>query len=522
MQSIARLRRRITRGPLLRILGLIGAGLLVLGWLTVAPSALGGPSTYITTYGNSMEPILHRGDLAVVREQSSYRVGDVVAYRSALLKTIVLHRIVDREGDRYVFKGDNNSWIDTDRPTESDLVGRMTMRLPGVGTQVQRAASPPAIAAMASVAFIPLARGRRRRRRAGETVATTSSSVPPPRRTSRLAHVEPRLLIATAAGVGLLAVAFTRPATVAGTSDVPYDEKGAFSYVGAAPSGSAAYQSLQVSSGQPVFLSLVERLDLAFTYRVSATAPVEASGDIKLTATIKDSTGWAYPVDLAVPARFDGQDALVGGTLDLKALRSTINNAQFATGIVRDRYTVTVDAAVTREVRHKEAIDVGDFAASLSFNLDDTAMYLDAPGPDALAPAQGGLLSIATTVENDLRVLGRSLPVPALRLAAAAVALIIAALWLDWLRRARRDAETDLIERRYRHYLLPVSSDVPSLQPAIDVESMADLARLADHAAAPILRGANGSYDVVDGARLYRYTVAESTAADRPVEMADA
>jgi len=506
MSSLLRPLRRLSRGPAVRMIGLLVAGLLALSWLLAAPTSLGGSATYITTYGTSMEPVLHRGDLVVVKPQSSYRVGDVVAYRSESLRAVVLHRIVDRDGDRFVVQGDNNTWIDTDHPTEDQLVGKMTMRLPGVGTQVRRATAPPVVATLASVAFFPLVASDRRRR-ARKASAATSTPPRSPRQPLRLSAVEPRLLVATAVAAGILAVAFTRPTTVDGASDIPFDELGTFSYSGVAPQGRAAYQSLTVSSGQPVFLRLVEELDLAFSYRLSSMADVTAEGEIALRAVLKDNSGWSYPVHLAQRARFDAGDAHVGGTLDLAAVRLAIGRMQMSTGVVRDQYHVVLEAEVKRSVRHRDASSSGIFAASLEFNLDDNAMYPAAPGPDSLAPSQGGLLSATTTQANRLTVLGRSIPIEGLRVGAGALGVIVAGLWLDWLVRSRREDESELIERRYRHYLVPVAATPARTASVIEVERIADLVRLADHAGAPILRTDDGRYHLVDGAHTYRYSL---------------
>lgn len=514
MSFVLRPLRRLQRGPVLRIAGLLGAGVLALAWLLAGPTALGGSATYITTFGTSMEPVLHRGDLVVVKPQSSYRVGDIVAYRSESIRTVVLHRIVDREDDRFVFKGDNNTWIDTDRPRADELVGKMTMHLPGAGTHLRRAASPPVVATLASVAFFPLLRGDRRRRKAREVSAHAATPPRPPRQPLRLRAVEPRLLMATAAAAGLLAVAFTRPIMVDGVSDVPFDELGTFSYSGAAPQGGAAYQSLAVSTGQPVFLRLVDELDLAFSYRVSSSADVTAEGDIALRAVLRDDSGWSYPIDLADPAHFDADDARVGGTLDLADVRLVLGAMQMSTGVVRDQYKVVLEAEVTRAVTHRDASTTGIFASSLEFNLDDNAMYLATPGPDALVPSQGGLLTTTTRHASSLTVLGRSLPIEAMRVGAGAFGVIVVGLWLDWLVRARREEESALIERRYRSYLVPVTNARGRFTSVIEVERMADLVRLADHAGAPILRTDDGHYDVVDGSQTFRYSLREPATAD--------
>ena len=55
---------------------------------------IGGSTRYVVTNGDSMEPLFHSGDLALVRPAGQYKVGDIVAYWSTLLHTVVLHRIV--------------------------------------------------------------------------------------------------------------------------------------------------------------------------------------------------------------------------------------------------------------------------------------------------------------------------------------------------------------------------------------------------------------------------------------------
>src|SRR3954470_24599850 len=89
------------------------------------PTGLGGTTTYVSTHGTSMEPRFHTGDLAVLSPADGYSVGDVVAYRSETLHTIVMHRIVSVEADGFVTQGDNNDWLDRDHPTDDEILGRL-------------------------------------------------------------------------------------------------------------------------------------------------------------------------------------------------------------------------------------------------------------------------------------------------------------------------------------------------------------------------------------------------------------
>ena len=106
--------------------------LAVLAGLAAA-YALQAQVSLLTTHGSSMHPHFRTGDLAITARSDTYRIGEIVAYKSQPSGAIVLHRIVKASGGRYTFKGDNNSWLDLYRPTNKDIVGRLFVRIPQAG-----------------------------------------------------------------------------------------------------------------------------------------------------------------------------------------------------------------------------------------------------------------------------------------------------------------------------------------------------------------------------------------------------
>lgn len=121
---------------------LAGLALVVTAGFFLAPQRFGGSMSYSITAGNSMEPMFSRGDIAVVRKSDRYAQGDVVAYQSKHLGRIVLHRIVGKQDGHFVMKGDNNTWIDSDTPVESDVVGKLWVRVPGLGRVLTKFQDP--------------------------------------------------------------------------------------------------------------------------------------------------------------------------------------------------------------------------------------------------------------------------------------------------------------------------------------------------------------------------------------------
>lgn len=118
-------------------------GLLVMMW----PQSLGGTVAYVQVDGHSMDPTFHLGDLAVVRRQSSYRIGDPVAYRIPKGEfgagAMVIHRLIGGNGTTgYITKGDNKDRVDEWRPRTADIVGRVRYDVPGFGSTLAAFTKP--------------------------------------------------------------------------------------------------------------------------------------------------------------------------------------------------------------------------------------------------------------------------------------------------------------------------------------------------------------------------------------------
>lgn len=165
------LRVGATCGSVIRrvTISVITIAVIAAGWLVLAPKAVGGQSSLVVTNGTSMLPHFHANGLVVTRPEPSYHVGEVVAYHNQILHRVVMHRIVARDGNTFVFKGDNNSYADLYHPSTSDLVGKEWLYLPNGGRYLQFVRSPLifglSMAFVGIFAFAPAATRTRRRRR---------------------------------------------------------------------------------------------------------------------------------------------------------------------------------------------------------------------------------------------------------------------------------------------------------------------------------------------------------------------
>lgn len=126
----APLRLPLATAKLVALCALAATGL----WFGL-PQALGGRADWVLVSGTSMLPRLHTGDLVLVERRSSYHVGEVVAYRIRKGEIgaghVVIHRIIGGNGRTgWTVKGDNRTAPDLWHPTNGDVLGAKTLRIP--------------------------------------------------------------------------------------------------------------------------------------------------------------------------------------------------------------------------------------------------------------------------------------------------------------------------------------------------------------------------------------------------------
>jgi signal peptidase len=111
-----------------------------------------------------MLPGLESGDLVVAFDQETYAVGDVIVYRVPSAEpgagTQIVHRVVGHAaGDGYIVRGDNREGPDYWRPAAEEVVGKMQLRLPGVGTALVYMRTTFGLALIAALTTILVALG---------------------------------------------------------------------------------------------------------------------------------------------------------------------------------------------------------------------------------------------------------------------------------------------------------------------------------------------------------------------------
>ena len=506
-----------------RLLTATLAGLLALGFVLLAPAALGGRATWVSTFGTSMQPIVHAGDLVIARPRASYHVGDVVAYHSPNLGgTVVLHRIVATEPQGFVTKGDNNNWTDPDQPQGPDILGALWLHIPQGGHVLKLFTNPLlTVALIAVAAAVSGVAGAQVRRRRGSHRATRTTEAPPTKPAvgwaRRLRAPGPEWAAGTAvAAIALAAFAWTQPTTTTTSQPVKVQDSAALSYT-AGVTTSGVYTADRVRTGDPVFLRLTSTIDTHLKDTLGFD-PGPVTGTATAIARITAANGWSRDQALGAAQSIIAPSIEINAPLDFAALLQTAHLAERQAGSNFGGYTVQVvyrvEATGTRD-RHPVTTTS---TPTLAFTLTDDQAILQTSSSTAergapLTSSPTTTVTVARQQPATIALLRWDVPITAL--GALSVALFLLALVLTlWAIRGRaRDTSPGTI---LGHRLVHAHNIDLAGRPVVDVDTVEVLAKMCDLYSTVALHACTDSQDtflVVADHIVYRFATPARTAA---------
>ena len=527
--------------------GLAFLAALVAMFVFFAPSQLGGSTTYSITAGISMEPMLHKGDLVLVRAQPTYKVKDVVLYQSPVLHRPVLHRILVIQHGHYFFKGDNNNFVDPGYATRSELTGKLWLRAPALGGVLGWVGTPShaGIVAALTVVFLLLSGTgvtKRRRRRRGPTPAK------PPRATRKYM---PPIVGATLfslsglvlVGLVLCAVGFGSPSSRIVPRPNAFQHTGTFSYRARPIKPSPFYPNGVAVTGQTLLANVIDTTDFFFKYRFVSPLPHQVHGTIELKGLIlSQSSTWQNLYAVEAKTAFKGDSAITGGPLKLTSLFTTLNQISTAAGTPGAEYSIILQPTVhiVGTVGGK-SID-STFSPVLPFSASATqvklviaaavappgATYQPPSQADSLnatvKPAQAG--SIPGRAANLVSIARYAIPVFTIRILGLLMLVLAALVAIIHDRIVRRHVAQPVEEQIAAHLgclVTPIDAlALPAGSAPTPVHDFLSLATLARYLERPILRLSDATartYIVDDETRVYGFhalAVAELAAVAAP------
>ena len=321
-------------------------------------------------------------------------------------------------------------------------------------------------------------------------------------------------------------LAFTRPTSHTASDDIAYSHSMTYSY--SAPANPQVYDQPAIQPGEPVFLELNCTLDVSMAYALASSAPFDVSASYRTLALVSEPNGWKRTLELQpltpfIDGRFGAQTSL-----DICEIHRIIEKMNELTGVSRSVYDVTVLTEIQLEGEIGGRAYEETISPALHFGLDAVQLYLrrDADeGTDPLNWQQNGQVRGTRRVANTLSFFGLELPVLPIRIISViGITVSIAGLVLLSLPiLSPSKDEVAIIHARYGSLIIHVQALPPQKksQPSITVQSMDELARLAQQAGVLILETVQGNehrFAVILETGTYTYTAQVVAANDVAIE----
>ncbi|MCJ7825778.1 MAG: signal peptidase I [Anaerolineales bacterium] len=488
-------------------------------WFTFAPVQFGGQASYIMIAGASMEPSLHYGDLVIAHEKQTYDVGDVVTYRHPKIGPVI-HRIIDRAGDTYTFKGDNNDWIDSYEPTSSELIGKSWIYIPGAANLILKFRSTLGIVLLScAIGFIVLLTfsrnslfGEDKPEKDEQKVTKRSMSF------NLWGYMEGTLFALFAVLLGALLLgffAFTNPLTQSIPADIPFDHRGTFSYE--AVGSPSIYDEGKIKTGDAIFHSLIHQFDFAFTYQLYTPETSDLAGSHHILLEVSEPNGWRRQIELSPETEFQGASFSTDVTVNLGYILTLVNRLKTNTALKRQVFNVDIIPEVYVQGNLGDQVLEDTFVPRLSFLLDDIQLYLGGNSPfgegsDPLRPIQSGFLPRQRQIPATLNIRGIKPTVQTARwIASVALAISvlgIAAILYPMLHASAKNP-SEKIRIQFSEVLLDIQ-ELPKKTAGEDilVDRFEDLAKLAEKTGSMIFHHVDANqhtYLLREGEITYRF-----------------
>ncbi len=327
--------------------------------------------------------------------------------------------------------------------------------------------------------------------------------------------------------------------TVAKSFTATYD----FDYSADAPSATGVYADGSLSFGDPVFLSVVDVVDVVVDFGLEGADAQLTDGALTTKVVVASDSGWSRVLYVRADVPFTGNEASASVEVDFGFASRSAKALARSSGI-EGRVTVTVLARVGGVVTVPGRVEGGNqrtsvTAASLVFDLDENSARLhgyQAPSPEnqldetpsgtaaatsvSTGPATQSVADVANTVLNrptTLSIFKWDAEIEQLRrvgIVLTATFLLVALFNALLLWRAGRRSEVEYLDLRHGTRIFPLL-DAPATvrAEAVWVGSFETLVAIAENAEVDILHrlgSINDSYYVFDGPRVFGYAAKRS------------
>jgi signal peptidase I len=486
---------------------------LVVFWIVFAPMQLGGQTAYIVINGTSMEPDYKSGDLIIVHRAFDYQIGDLVAYQNQDLQSNFFHRIIGKENERYILKGDNNPTADSYHPQKSEIIGKIWFQFINIGGLIQNLRIPAGILLVAILAFtlweIIMKNDSKKRKRKRKVPIRYWGVI--------IEVLSLTFMVLLILSFGLCIFSFSRPLWVPVGRQTQYQHSGTFFYSAKVPPG--FYDSTTLHDAEPIFPKLSCLLNIGFGYSFSGVQVQGLQGTYQVSAKIlEEQSGWSRDILLTQATPFKEDLFVTNSSINLCQVENTVEALEQNTGLYPSYYTLTFSPKI-EIAGFLEGQEFSDnFEPSLVFRFDKLHFYLfrENEQTDPLSSVKTSNIQVSKLEANSISFLGWIIDISFLRVMSVIVlvlsgsALLVLNIYITSL---KIQSQVNTIKMKYSSLLVNArQNEITPVSKLIIVDTIDELAKLAEKFDTFIFYrkdAANHFYSVHANGNTYAYSFEE-------------
>jgi signal peptidase I len=465
----------------------------ITGWVLFAPPQLGGQTTMVIVDGSSMEPGYHQGDLIIVRNADFYQIGDIVAYKHLQMGKYVIHRIIGEELNRFVLQGDNNTWTDGFKPSQSEIIGKSWIHIPKFGKVIAWLRKPVYFSFTASLlGGVLMMNWFKEKNKKWQQKPKKTFSVYQWINAEHLGKSGEIYFLTL--GIFLIiaiifgGIAFAMPVEKNVPQDIFYTHSGNFDYRAPAPKG--VYDSETIQTGSPIFFRLTCEIQVDYSYSLIGNDLTKINGVQSMAVVISDTTGWKRTLPLQTETAFLGNTAKSQAVFNVCQAEEIVDGLREKTGLQRSEFSLAI-IPTTKVMGLVSGLALEDeFSPSLNFRFNDIGLWMvsaNAHGTEAsdpLKPSSERMLRNWVETPETMAFLGIRMPVSGVRWGSSLILFFSAGL-LGFLmystEKMSKVSQASGIQLRYSPMIVNVQKQPPRLRRGdVEVQKFEDLARLAE------------------------------------------
>ena len=223
----------------------------------------------------------------------------------------------------------------------------------------------------------------------------------------------------------VLLISFSNPVTELVDESSSFEHQGYFTYE--ADSVNGVYDGSTANTGDPMFFSTSEKMDVEFVYELIGYPLKDVSGTYSLSALVRADNGWTRTIEIIPETAFEELPLTFSGELMFEDFIDLINTYEELTDTRSDPYFLILVPHVNFSGEYRNKPVSFRFSPDLRFEITKKSIELLYDTEETFSPTEVAVTTIEVEKSGTLSFMSMEIPVGRIRWISALVFVLATA-----------------------------------------------------------------------------------------------